>query len=135
MRRCFLTTRAGYAVTLALVLTSCQPVDLDPSVTAAPLPRAGAPVDSTLAAAGETLFRRSCVACHDWVRTVVGPPLEGVTERRSPEWIRAIVLAPDSMLQMDPEAQALLETYRVPMPDLQLDEARFRAIWEYIRSR
>ena len=131
----FTTRPLGCALALSLVFTACQPVDIDPAVTEAPLPRVDDPVDSTLVATGETLFRRSCVACHDWVRTVVGPPLEGVAQRRSPEWIRAMVLAPDSMLRADAEAQALLETYTVPMPDLQLDEARFRAIWEFMRSR
>jgi hypothetical protein len=110
-------------------------VDIDPSVVDGPLPRAGDPVDSVLAAGGETLFRRSCVACHDWVRPVVGPPLDGVAGRRSPEWVRAMVLSPDSMLAADSVTRALFDTYAVPMPNLQLDEARFRAIWEFLRSR
>ncbi|HZD05056.1 MAG TPA: cytochrome c, partial [Longimicrobiales bacterium] len=124
------------AALLAALLTSlsCQRVDIDPSVAERPLPRADDPVDPELAAAGETLFRRSCVACHDWTRPVVGPPLGGVTERRSPEWIRAMVLSPDSMVATDSVAAALMDTYAVPMANLQLDEVRFRAIWEYLRS-
>lgn len=125
---------AGLVAVALGVPSSCQRVDIDPSVADDPLPRAGDPVDPRLAAAGQTLFRRSCVACHDWSRPVVGPPLGGVTERRSPEWIRAMVLSPDSMLAYDPTARALQDTYATPMANLQLDEVRFRAIWEFLRS-
>lgn len=117
-----------------LTAAACQRVDIDPSVVERPLPRPDDPVDPELAAAGETLFRRSCVACHDWNRPLVGPPLGGVTERRSPEWIRAMVLSPDSMLATDSVARALQDTYAVAMANLQLDEVRFRAIWEFLRS-
>lgn len=121
------------ALTL-LAPAGCEEVDIDPAVAEAPLPRADDPVDAGLAAAGETLYRRSCIACHDRENALVGPPLGDVTERRSPEWIRAMVLSPDSMLANDSTARALLERYAVPMTDLQLDEARYRAIWEYLRS-
>lgn len=117
-----------------LPAAACEEVEIDPAVADAPLPRADDPVDAGLAAAGETLYRRSCIACHDRENALVGPPLGGVTERRSPEWIRAMVLFPDSMLANDSTARALLERYAVPMTDLQLDEARYRAIWEYLRS-
>lgn len=118
----------------AMTAPACQPVEIDPSVAEEPLPRAGDPVDAGLAAAGETLYRRSCVACHDRTQPLVGPPLGDIAERRSPEWIRAMVLSPDSMLANDSTARALLDTYAVPMTDLQLDEIRYRAIWEYLRS-
>lgn len=125
---------AVLCVPVGLVLASCQEVEIDPVVAEAPLPRADAPVDPELAAAGETLYRRSCIACHDRDQALVGPPLGDVTERRSPEWIRAMVLSPDSMLANDSTARALLDTYAVPMSDLQLDEVRYRAIWEFLRS-
>jgi len=128
---CWLTC----AFTTTLALTACESVDIDPSVAERPLPRAGDPVDAELAAAGETVFLRSCVACHDWEKPLVGPALAGVTERRSPEWIRSMVLSPDSMLVTDSVVRTLHGDYPVPMPDLQIGEVRFRAIWEYMRSR
>lgn len=118
----------------AALATACQGVDVDPAVADTPLPGAGDPVDAELAAAGETLYRRSCIACHDRDDALVGPPLGDVAERRSPEWIRAMVLSPDSMLAYDSTARALLNEYMVPMTDLRLDEVRYRAIWEYMRS-
>lgn len=119
------------ATTLA---AACQDVDIDPAVADTPLPRAGDPVDAELAAAGETLYRRSCIACHDRDDALVGPALGNVAGRRSPDWIRAMVLSPDSMLAYDSTARALLDEYMVPMTDLRLDEVRYRAIWEYMRS-
>jgi mono/diheme cytochrome c family protein len=117
-----------------LALSACGSPDIDPSVAEGPIPRPGDPVDAELAAAGETLFQQNCAACHDWVEPLVGPPLEGVTERRSPEWIRSMVLSPDSMLATDSVVQTLHGDYPVPMPNLQIGEVQFRAIWEYIRS-
>lgn len=134
MRSLARTRRPSWLLAALTMVVSCQPVDLDPSVADTPLPRADDPVDAQLAAGGETLYRRSCVACHDRHKALVGPPLGDVAERRSPEWIRAMVLSPDSMLATDSTARALLNTYAVPMTDLQLDEVRFRAIWEYMRS-
>lgn len=128
------TLRLGWLLALPLLVAGCRAVDIDPAVADAPLPATDDPVDPELVAAGETLYRRSCIACHDRDDSLVGPALGDVTRRRSPEWIRAIVLSPDSMLANDSTARALLETYAVPMTDLQLDEARYRAIWEYMRS-
>lgn len=97
--------------------------------------RPGEPVDTALAAQGAVLFQKQCVACHTLDgSTVVGPSLRDVTERRSYAWIRGMVMAPDSMLRVDPDARALLERYRVPMIDTGLDEARFRAVLEFLRG-
>lgn len=114
--------------------TGCERATVDPAVAERPLPSPEDPVDGELAQAGETLYRRTCLACHRLEgEPLVGPNLGDVTRRRTPEWIRAMVLEPDSMLRHDPEARALLERYRVPMIDTGLDEAHFRAVLEYLR--
>ena len=120
---------------LVLALAACQSSDIDQSVAEGPIPRPGDPVDAELAAVGETLFNENCTECHAWETPKLGPALAGVTERRSPEWIRSLVLSPDSMLATDSVVGTLHGDYPVPMPDLELGEGQFRAIWEYLRSR
>lgn len=107
---------------------------LDPALAEAPLPAPDAPVDAELADAGAWHFQRNCVACHSvGGGDGVGPDLGGITTRRSPAWIEAMIRRPDSMLVNDSIARSLLQRYQVPMLDRQLDGARVRAIMEFLR--
>ena len=74
---------------------------------------------------GEELFETRCVACHSLgTDRLVGPGLQGVTERRDPAWLRAFIAAPDRMLAAgDSLARQLLATYQVQMPNLGLSAA------------
>jgi len=90
-------------------------------------------VSDSMADVGAELFRRNCAACHSLGGgDVVGPDLAGVTTRRPIEWIRGMVARPDSMLRVDGVAQAMLLEYQVPMLNRELDEARVRAILEFL---
>lgn len=121
---------------LVIALGACERIEVDPAVAERPLPTPGEPLDSALVHAGELLFQRQCAACHTLDgREVVGPSLHDVAARRSYPWIRAMVLAPDSMLRVDEDARALLEEYGVPMVDTGLDERYFRAVLEYLRMK
>src|SRR5687767_6479396 len=89
---------------------------IDPSVVERPLPGPDTPLDSVLVQTGSEIFRDRCLACHKLGPGVaVGPDLSGVTLRREPAWIRAMVMNPDSMLRTDSVARALLYQYQVPM--------------------
>lgn len=101
----------------------------------APLPSLDAPVDSALAELGAELFREKCAACHViYGSSGVGPDLAGVTHRRRPTWIQAMVLAPDSMTRTDPVGQALKARYQVQMAvPGGIDTLRTRAILEFLR--
>lgn len=94
-------------------------------------------VDMELAARGGELFtKKGCVACHKIGEgRLVGPDLMGVTERRSYEWIYAMVTAPDSMLQNDSTAKALFVEYFTPMPDQKVQPDEGQALYEYLRAR
>ena len=120
---------------LALATTAaCERVEVDPAVADGPLPSPGDPIDPVLADAGALVYQKRCVACHRLQGApLVGPNLGDVTERREYEWIRGMVLAPDSMLRVDSVARTLLEEYKVPMNDVGLDEPRFRAVLEFLR--
>lgn len=84
---------------------------------------------------GEALFNEKCIACHTiGAGRLVGPDLQGVTERRDQAWISAWILAPDKMLAAsDPIAvQLLAEANNVPMPNLGLTEAQVAALIAYL---
>jgi mono/diheme cytochrome c family protein len=94
-------------------------------------------VDMELATRGGELFtQKGCVACHKIGEgRLVGPDLMGVTERRSFEWIYAMVTTPDSMLQNDSTAKALFAEYFTPMPDQKVQPDEGEALYEYLRAR
>lgn len=107
---------------------------VDPSVAEGPLPAADGPIDDGLADAGAWHFRRGCAACHSvGGGDVVGPDLAGVTERREPAWIEAMIRRPDSMLTFDDTARAMLVRYQVPMLARDLEPATVRALLEFLR--
>jgi len=93
-------------------------------------------VDAALASQGESLFQsKGCVGCHTMGGgRLTGPDLEGVTERREFDWIIAMVVRPDSMLQNDDIAKELLQEYMTPMVNMGVTREEARAIYEYMRQ-
>ena len=119
------------------VLSACERgPQLDPALADTPLPSPDTPIDAALAEAGGWYFQRNCLACHaiGGDAALVGPNLAGVTQRREIPWIAAMIRRPDSMLVHDDTARALLERYRVPMVNRELDGAKLRAILEFLRN-
>lgn len=92
-------------------------------------------IDQAMAAAGEETFGMFCAACHKMNQRTVGPALGNVTELRSPEWIMNMILDPDTMLQEDPVAIALLEEFIAPMANMGLSEDETREVLEYLRTQ
>jgi cytochrome c len=90
-------------------------------------------LDLELAALGEETFELLCSACHKVDERYVGPAILGVTERRAPEWIMNMILAPEIMVWEDETAYDLMAEYMVAMPNQGLDEDQARAILEYFR--
>lgn len=121
---------------LAALTAACErgPA-LDPALADAPLPDLATPIDQELADAGAWYFRRNCSACHHvgGTEALIGPNLAGVTQRREMPWIAAMIRRPDSMVMHDSTARALLEQYKVPMANRELDGARIRAVIEFLR--
>ena len=95
----------------------------------------GDEINAELAAQGEAKFNAICVACHMVDQRMIGPAMEGVYERRSPEWVMNMILNPDGMLKDDPIAKALLKEYNnAIMLNQNLTEEEARAIAEYLRT-
>lgn len=105
------------------------------SYAADPLPSPGSPIDTTLAALGARVFLKRCSGCHAiTAASRMGPDLAGVTFRRSYAWMRAMMLAPDSMTAHDSVAVALKRRYKVQMllPG-GVSAAQARAVIEFLR--
>jgi len=61
--------------------------------------------------------------------------MQGLFERRSPEWVMNMLLNPTEMLKQDPTAIALLKEYNnVMMINQNLTQEEARAITEYLRT-
>ncbi len=112
------------------------PVDLD-NKGVGPIKNIEFPddIDTEMAARGEAKFNAICVACHMVDQRMIGPAMEGVYERRSPEWVMNMILNPDEMLREDPIAKALLKEYNnAIMLNQNLTEAEARDLAEYLRT-
>lgn len=85
---------------------------------------------------GQQIFEEKCAGCHSiGGGRRVGPDLKGVTERRERDWLVAFIRDPNALIQSgDPDAQALLEEYQVPMPTLGLSDAEIEAVLAFIAS-
>lgn len=91
-------------------------------------------VDPTLAAHGHDLFSVKCSSCHKVDARYVGPALEEVLSRRTPEFVMNMMLNPAEMVAKHPAVKQLLGQLFIPMADQQLTEADARAVLEYLRS-
>ena len=92
-------------------------------------------IDEAMVEKGKEIYKRNCTACHKMKKRSVGPALDGVTVRRTPEWIMNMILNPDEMVVEDPIAKALLAEYLAPMANQSLKEDEARAVLEFFRSR
>src|SRR5699024_11258109 len=91
-------------------------------------------IDQDMADAGEAYFSGVCIACHQVDKRFVGPPMKGIMELRSPEWIMNMILNTNEMLEEDPVAKALLEEYGSPMVYMGTTEEEARELLEFFRT-
>lgn len=85
---------------------------------------------------GELLFKQKCRACHSIDKTLVGPALKGVEERRDSTWIFDFINGSSSMIENgDPIAIELFQQYnQIIMPDQQLEHEEIKSILSYIST-
>ena len=94
-----------------------------------------ATIDQSLSAKGKEVFDKMCTACHRVGKKFIGPAPNGITERRTPEWIMNMILNPEEMVQKDALAkQLLIEFNGSPMANQNLTEDEARAVLEYFRT-
>jgi mono/diheme cytochrome c family protein len=92
-------------------------------------------IDAEMAGRGRALYDQKCKACHKVGSTFIGPPPNGILERRTPEWVMNMILNPEGMLQKDSLAKALfIEFNGQLMTNQHLTAEEARAILEYFRT-
>ncbi|MGY8969576.1 MAG: c-type cytochrome [Flavobacteriales bacterium] len=92
-------------------------------------------INNDLAEKGKATFNQKCTACHMANRKLIGPAMNGLYERRSPEWVMNMLLNPAEMLKKDPVAIALLKEYNnIMMLNQNLSNEEARSITEYLRT-
>lgn len=91
-------------------------------------------INQELVKQGKDLFMAKCAMCHKMDKRTLGPPLKGVTDRHTPEWVLNMLLNPEEMIAQDPAAKKLYATYNTPMINQQLSEKEAKAIYDYLRS-
>ena len=92
--------------------------------------------NSLLAAAnGEELFKQ-CKACHTLTADrLVGPGLEGVTEKRDRKWLKSWITSSTKFRETDADAQALFDEYKVPMQDFNFTDEELDALIDYLGGK
>lgn len=86
---------------------------------------------------GKQIFSLRCAACHNVNKTLTGPALAGIDERRSLSWIVSFVRSSQMLVKNgDKDAVAVFEQFnKIPMPDhADLTEEDIKSIVDYIKS-
>ncbi len=92
-------------------------------------------IDQSMATHGKDVFEKMCTACHRIGKKFIGPPPNGIFERRTPEWVMNMILDPEGMVSNDPLAKKLLMEFNgSPMANQSLTEEEARAVLEYFRT-
>ena len=93
-------------------------------------------VDPALAKQGKSLFqKKGCNGCYTIGKgRMAGPDLMGVTNRRTGEWLKRWIKAPDLMYDSDSIAKALIADFAqlAKMPNLHLSDAEVDALVNYL---
>lgn len=87
---------------------------------------------------GKNIFMSRCAACHTINKMLTGPPLAGIDERRSIDWIIRFIQSSQSMIKSgDPDAVALFEKFnKIPMPNHpDLTPDNIKSVLAYIKSQ
>ena len=85
---------------------------------------------------GAQIFQQTCQACHTIGKgDLIGPDLQGVTQRQDAAWLVKFITQPDVVLASgDATANALLQKYGVPMPNLGITDAQAQSLLAYLEA-
>jgi nitrite reductase (NO-forming) len=83
---------------------------------------------------GKLSFESKCLACHSiGGGDKLGPDLLAVSKRRNDAWLAKWLKSPEQMLQSDGDAKAMLDKYKLPMPNQNLSEEEIREFVAYFK--
>ncbi len=92
------------------------------------------PVNAQMVEKGKQIFDEKCASCHKFNEKLVGPPLNGITKKRKPEWILNMILNPEQMTKENPEAKKLFGEYLTQMTYQNVSQTDAEAILNYLRK-
>jgi nitrite reductase (NO-forming) len=86
------------------------------------------------AVAGKLAFESKCLACHSiGGGDKLGPDLLGTTQRNDDAWLTRWLKAQEEMMKTDPKAKAMLEKWKIPMPNQGLSDAEIKQYLAYFK--
>jgi len=92
-----------------LIINSCANQNSDAEAAGLKAPVYSNAVDYNKAEKGKVLFEKNCVTCHKFDSRSTGPALQGVTKRRTPDWLIEMIVNPAEMIENDATAKAMLQ--------------------------
>jgi nitrite reductase (NO-forming) len=97
------------------------------------IPATAAPTDPQ-AVKGKLAFESKCLACHSIAGgDKLGPDLYAVTTRHDEAWLARWLKSPEQMLQSDATAKALLDKWKIPMPNQGLSDDEIKQYLAYFK--
>jgi nitrite reductase (NO-forming) len=97
------------------------------------IPATAMPTDAP-AQAGKLAFESKCLACHSiGGGDKLGPDLYGTTKRHDDAWLTRWLKSPEQMLQTDAKAKAMLEKWKIPMPNQGLSDEEVKHYLAYFK--
>ena len=97
------------------------------------IPATATPSDAQ-AVAGKLAFESKCLACHSiGGGDKLGPDLIGTTKRNDEAWLTRWLKSPEQMMQTDAKAKAMLEKWKIPMPNQGLSDAEIKQYLAYFK--
>ena len=85
---------------------------------------------------GKEIYQKMCAACHSiGGGRLVGPDLKGVNEKRPEDWLLKFIKSSDKLVKSgDKTAVALLDEYKMPMPDQALSDEQIKKVLVHIKE-
>ncbi len=97
------------------------------------IPATATPTEAQ-AVAGKLAFESKCLACHSiGGGDKLGPDLLGTTRRHDDAWLTRWLKAPEQMMQTDAKAKAMLEKWKIPMPNQGLSDDEIKQYIAYFK--
>lgn len=92
---------------------------------------------NAMAQDGATLYKQNCAACHKLDKRFIGPPLSGINEKRSEQWLLAFIKSSQTLVKSgDKDAVAIFEAYNgTIMNDFDLSNTEIKTILNYIQEQ
>jgi mono/diheme cytochrome c family protein len=92
--------------------------------------------DSKVVKRGQRIWdRKRCAACHGLHSTHGGPPLAGVEQRRSKDWLYRWLNDSETMVRTDSIGREMLARWRFVMPSQKLSTRDTDALLAFLRSK